>query len=112
MPAKMKDSAALHRIDETERSGHMGLLILLLLLVVGAIAGTRFLPPDYAWAPALGLLVLLAFAGVFFIISTALGGLQFASRVHRPDMTRLIADTSGDALIVMDGEAKVAYANA
>ncbi|RFB78911.1 PAS domain-containing sensor histidine kinase [Methylovirgula sp. 4M-Z18] len=108
----MKDPAALHNIDETERPGHLGLLILLLLLVVGAIAGTRFLPPDYAFAPALGLLVLMAFAGVFFVIAYGLGGLQSAGKSRRPDMTRLIADTTGEALLAMDGETQVLYANA
>ena len=98
-------------IDRSDRPGHIGLVLLLASVLVGAVLSLRFLGAEHAQPLILGLLAFFAMAGVFFLFAVAIGVIQFAGRAVRNDITKLMADTSGEGLIVVEDDGRVVYAN-
>jgi two-component system cell cycle sensor histidine kinase/response regulator CckA len=98
-------------IDRSDRPGHIGLVLLLAFVLVGAIIGLRFLGSDQAQPLILGLLAFFAMAGVFFLFAAAIGVIQFAGQSARNDITKLMADTAGEGLLVVDDDGRIIYAN-
>src|SRR3954467_4243431 len=98
-------------VDRSERPGHIGLLLLLAGVLVGAAVGLRFVTAEQAQPLILGLLALLAMAGVFFLFALAIGAVQFAGQGARNDLTKLMADTAGEGLVVADDDGGIVYAN-
>jgi len=98
-------------IDRSDRPGHIGLVLLLAAILVGAILSLRYLGSDQAQTLILGLLAFFAMAGVFFLFAIAIGVMQFGGRAARNDITKLMADTSTDGLIVIEDDGGVVYAN-
>src|SRR5919205_1229509 len=98
-------------IDRTDRPGHIGLVLLLAALLVGAILSLRFLGSEQAQPLILGLLAFFAMAGVFFLFAAAIGVIQFAGQGTRNDITKLLADSSGEGFAVIDDEGRIVYAN-
>ena len=97
-------------VDRSERPGHIGLLLLLAGVLVGAAVGLSFVSVEQAQPLILGLLALLAMAGVFFLFALAIGAVQFAGQGARNDLTKLMADTASEGLVVVD-EGRIVYAN-
>ncbi|MGO4572287.1 cell cycle histidine kinase CckA [Microvirga sp. 2TAF3] len=98
-------------IDRSDRPGHIGLVLLLASILVGAILSLRFLDSDQAQPLILGLLAFFAMAGVFFLFAVAIGFIQFSGHAARNDITKIMADTSGEGLIVIEDDGRVIYAN-
>jgi two-component system cell cycle sensor histidine kinase/response regulator CckA len=98
-------------VDRSERPGHVGLLLLLAALLVGAAVGLSVVTREMAQPLILGLLAVLAMAGVFFLFAAAVGAIHFGARGARNDLTKLVADTSAEGLVVVDGEGRILYAN-
>ena len=98
-------------IDRSDRPGHIGLVLLLATILVGAILSLRYLGSEQAQPLILGLLAFFAMAGVFFLFAIAIGVMQFGGTTARNDVTKLMADTSGDGLIVIEDDGRVVYAN-
>lgn len=98
-------------IDRSDRPGHVGLVLLLASILVGAILSLRFLGAEQAQPLILGLLAFFAMAGVFFLFAVAIGVIQFAGRAARNDITKLMADTSGEGMIAVEDDGRVIYAN-
>src|SRR4051812_43609413 len=98
-------------IDRSDRPGHIGLVLLLAAVLVGAIIGLRFLGSDQAQPLILALLAFFAMAGVFFLFAAAIGVIQFAGEGARNDITKLLADSSGEGFAVIDDEGRIIYAN-
>ncbi|MGO4705781.1 cell cycle histidine kinase CckA [Microvirga sp. 2MCAF38] len=98
-------------IDRSDRPGHTGLVLLLAALLVAAILGLRFLGNDQAQPLILALLAFFAMAGVFFLFAVAIGVIQFSGRSARPDITKVIADTSGEGLVVVESDGRITYVN-
>ena len=98
-------------IDRSDRPGHIGLVLLLASILVGAILSLRFLGSEQAQPLILGLLAFFAMAGVFFLFAMAIGVIQFAGQTARNDITKLMADTSGDGLVVIEDDGRIVYAN-
>ncbi|NIX76538.1 cell cycle histidine kinase CckA [Microvirga terricola] len=98
-------------IDRSERPGHIGLVLLLALLLVGAILSLRFLGNEQAQPLILALLALFAMAGVFFLFAIAIGVVHFAGHEARNDITKIMADTAGEGLVVVEDDGRVVYAN-
>lgn len=109
--AHVSDTPKGATIDRSERSGHIGLVLLLAGVLVGAILSLRFLGMERAQPVVIGLLAFFAMAGVFFLFAMAIGIIQFAGRTARNDITKIMADTSGDGLIVVEDDGRVVYAN-
>jgi two-component system, cell cycle sensor histidine kinase and response regulator CckA len=98
-------------IDRSERSGNVWLLILLAVVLPASFLGLGFVTGDQARPLIMGLLALLGVAGVFFIAAYAIGALQFSGQSSRNDLTKLIADSSSEGLLVVEDNGRVVYAN-
>src|SRR5918993_3869802 len=98
-------------IDRSDRHGHIGWVLLLAGLLVGATLSLRFLGIDQAQPLILGLLAFFAMAGVFFLFAAAIGVIQFAGQGTRNDMTKAMADTAPEGHAVIDDEGRIVYAN-
>ena len=98
-------------IDRSERPGHIGLVLLVIGVLVGAVVGIQLLGRGQATPLILGLLAFFAMAGIFFLLAAAIGVVQFAGQVSRNDTTKLIADTAAEGLVVVDDDGRIIYAN-
>src|SRR5438270_411318 len=98
-------------IDRPERSGSPGLVLVLAILLVAVVVAFAVLPRDEAQRLILAFLALLAVVGVFALFALAVGFIQFAGAGSRNDLTKLLADTSTEGLLVTEGEAQPIYAN-
>ena len=98
-------------VDRTERSGSPGLVLLLALCLVAAAASYSFLPQEDAGRLTLGLLALLGFVGLIALFFFAVGFLQFSGHTARNDLTKLVADTNPEGLLVTDPDGRIVYAN-
>jgi two-component system, cell cycle sensor histidine kinase and response regulator CckA len=98
-------------LDRSEKPGNAALLLLLAGILVGAAIALSFLASDRAQPLILMLLALLAMAGVFFLFAAALGAVQFAGRGPRNDITKLISDSANEALLVVEDDGRIIYAN-
>jgi two-component system cell cycle sensor histidine kinase/response regulator CckA len=105
------DTAKGSTIDRSDRPGHIGFVLLLASVLVGAILSLRFLGSDQAQPLILGLLAFFAMAGVFFLFAMAIGFIQFAGQTTRNDITKVMSDTSGEGLVVIEDDGRVVYAN-
>ncbi|NEU10850.1 response regulator [Methylobacterium sp. BTF04] len=102
---------ASNAIDRSERPGRVGLLLVLAGLLVGAAVGLSFVANEQAQPLILGLLALLAMAGVFCLFALAIGALQLAGQTARDDITKAIVDASPDGAIVVEDGGRLIYAN-
>ncbi|MGJ0508598.1 MAG: cell cycle histidine kinase CckA [Methylocystis sp.] len=107
----MTDRTASSAYDRSERPGSAS-LVLMLALVIFAVLGVYFLAPA-AIAPRFVMFALALFgvAGVFFLFTLAVGLVQFSPRAARNDVTRLIADSAAEGLVVTQ-DTQIVYANA
>ena len=98
-------------IDRSDRPGHIGWVLLLAGILVGAISLFVSSPCEQAQPMILGLLAFFAMAGVFFLFAMAIGVIQFAGKTARNDITKLMADTSSDGLVSIEDDGRIVYAN-
>jgi two-component system cell cycle sensor histidine kinase/response regulator CckA len=98
-------------IDNSDRPGHFGWVLLLAAVLAGAVLSLRFLGNEQAQPLILGLLAFFAMAGVFFLFALAIGVIQFAGKTVRNDVTKLMADTAGEGLVAIDSDGRIIYAN-
>ena len=98
-------------VDRTERTGSPMLVLAIAVLLVAAAASYSFLPQDQAGRLVLGFLAVLAVIGLIALFFYAVGFLQFSGHAARNDLTKLIADTNAEGLLVTEGDSRVLYAN-
>jgi two-component system cell cycle sensor histidine kinase/response regulator CckA len=98
-------------LDRTDRAGSPVLVFLIALLLVGAAASFSFLPPEDAGRLTIFLLAALSIVGVIGLFAYAVGFLRLAGEAARDDVTKLIADTGPEGLLVTEGEIRIIYAN-
>jgi two-component system cell cycle sensor histidine kinase/response regulator CckA len=109
--AQASDSSFGASIDRSERPGRVGLLLGLAALLVGAALSLSFLTPERAQPLILLLLAVLGMAGVFFLFAVAIGAVQFSGQGARNDLTKAIADTADEGLVVVEEDGRIVYAN-
>jgi len=80
-------------------------------LLVGAAASFSFMPPEDAGRLTILLLALLASVGVIGLFAYAVGFVRLAGQAARDDLTKLVADTGPEALVVTEGDSRIVYAN-
>ncbi len=107
----MTDRTGSSAVDRSERPANVGLVLALAIAVVGALAAYYLAPSTMAPRFTILALALFGVAGVFFLFAYAVGLIQFSNRIARNDVTKLIADTSGEGLLVTKGESRIVYAN-
>jgi two-component system cell cycle sensor histidine kinase/response regulator CckA len=101
----------LSAVDRSERTGSPLLVLLIAVLLVGAAASYSVLPQDQAGHLTLVLLAVLAVVGLIALFFYAIGFLQFSGQTARNDLTKLIADSGVEGLLVTESDARVLYAN-
>ena len=97
--------------DRTDRAGHPALVLFIALLLVGAAASFSFLPAEDAGRLTILLLAVLSIVGVLGLFAYAVGFVRLAGDAARDDVTKLVADTGPEGLLVTEGEMRVIYAN-
>jgi two-component system, cell cycle sensor histidine kinase and response regulator CckA len=98
-------------VDRTERAGSPGMVLALAVALVIVMAAFPFLQREQATRLILTLLAFLAFVGISALLAYAVGFLQIAGRQSRNDVTKIIADSSPDGMLVTEGESRILYAN-
>jgi two-component system cell cycle sensor histidine kinase/response regulator CckA len=98
-------------IDRSERPARVGLLLSLAVVLVGAALGVSFVAPEHAQPAILLLLAILATTGVFFLFAYAIGAVQFSGSGARNDLTKAMADSAQEGLVVVEDEGRILYAN-
>ena len=98
-------------LDRSERAGSPGLVLLLAFCLVAVMAAFSFMPHEQATRLILGLLAFLGFIGISALLAYAVGFLQIAGAQARNDVTKIVADTSPEGMIVTEGESRIIYAN-
>jgi two-component system cell cycle sensor histidine kinase/response regulator CckA len=107
----MSGTTATTAIDRSDKPGHVGVILLVAGLLVGAAIALGFIANEWAQPLILGLLALLSVIGVFGLFGFAIGLLQFSGRAARNDLTKAIVDTAEDGIVVTEGENRIIYAN-
>ena len=98
-------------VDRVDRAANPGLLALLVVCLCGAVAALLWLPEELGVKAMYWTIAGLAIFGVFSMLLYAFGQLQFAGRAGRYDITKAIADSNSDGLIVTDAHSRIIYAN-
>jgi two-component system, cell cycle sensor histidine kinase and response regulator CckA len=109
--AHMTESPPAAPPRRSDKSGHVGLLLFLAALLVGAAIALSVVTHDKAQPLILGLLAILAMAGVFFVFALAIGAIQFGGEGARNDLTKAVADTAREGLAVVEDDGRIVYAN-
>ncbi|MEP3278117.1 MAG: response regulator [Stappiaceae bacterium] len=98
-------------VDRIERSGNIGLLMLLALALVAAAIVIAVLGREQAEPFVLGLLGLLAVIGVFFLFATAIGFLRFYGREPGNSLAQSFVDSLSEGALITDKDGRICYAN-
>jgi two-component system cell cycle sensor histidine kinase/response regulator CckA len=107
----MSQTPKMGAFDRTDRTGSPALVLAFAVLFVGAAVASSFLPPDYAGRVTIGLLAILAVVGVIALFAFAVGFVQLSWQPSRNDITKQIADSAREGLLVTQGDTRVIYAN-
>jgi len=107
----MTDGVGSSAYDRTERPAAAGLVVALATILFAVLAAYFFGPPTLAPRVMIAAAALFAAVGVVGLFAYAVGLLQPAVRVARNDVTKLMADTASDGLLVTQGDAQIVYAN-
>src|SRR5712691_11735143 len=98
--------------DRTQRSGSIGLVLLVAFVLVGAAVGFLFIGRSNAQPYILGLLSTLAVVGVFSLFAGAAGILRLPGKDTGNAVVKAAADGASDGLVITDPGGRVVYANA
>ena len=107
----MSQTTSHSSVDRSGRAGSPGLVLLLAAALLAVMVFFSLLGHERAAPFIVPLLAFLAFVGVSALLAYAVGFLQLAGAHARNDVTKAIADTSPDGMIVTEGELRVLYAN-
>ena len=115
-PARERSEAqgrqAFDKSQSAPRSGSIGMVLLVAVLLVGAAAGLIYVGRDYAEIYIVGLLATLGTIGVFALFAAASGIMRFASDDHGNPLLKAVVDNAFDGILVTDQGGRVFYANA
>ncbi|MBG0796061.1 response regulator [Methylocystis sp. H62] len=107
----MSDRTEAAALGRSERPANIGLTLALVIALVAGVAAYYLTPSDLALRVTILALAVFGVAGIFFLFAYAVGLIHFSGRVAGNDVTKLIADTSGEGLLVTRGDARIVYAN-
>ncbi|HEY4981979.1 MAG TPA: response regulator [Pseudolabrys sp.] len=115
-PARERSEAqgrqAFDKSQSAPRSGSIGMVLLVAVLLVGAAAGLIYVGRDYAETYILALLAGLGTVGVFALFAMASGIMRLASKDHGNPLLKAVVDNAFDGILVTDQGGRVFYANA
>jgi two-component system, cell cycle sensor histidine kinase and response regulator CckA len=98
-------------VDRSGRAGSPGLVLLLAAALLAVMVVFSLLGHERAAPFIVPLLAFLAFVGVSALLAYAVGFLKLTGAHARNDVTKAIADTSPDGMIVTEDESRILYAN-
>ena len=107
----MTIDTTLNAVDRAERGGSPALVLVLAIFLVGAAVAFSFLPRADAGRLITLLLVVLAVIGILAVFAFAVGFIQFSGKAVRNDLTKAMADSALEGLLVTEGDARIVYAN-
>lgn len=115
-PARERSEAqgrqAFDKSQSAPRSGSIGMVLLVAVLLVGAAASLIYVGRDYAETYILALLAGLGTVGVFALFAMASGIMRLASKDHGNPLLKAVVDNAFDGILVTDQGGRVFYANA
>jgi len=106
----MSPKPASSAYERSERPSSVLLVLALAVALLGVMAAMLLAPASAARLVVVAMAV-FAVAGVFSLFAYAVGLLQFSTAKARNDVTKLIADTSPEAMLATQGDGQIAYAN-
>ncbi|MCZ8314502.1 response regulator [Phreatobacter sp.] len=98
-------------VDRSDQAGSTAMVLVVAVVLVGAALFFLMIGRDNAYPYVIGLLATLAVCGVFSLFAYASGILRFATEDGRNDVTKAIAASAGEALVVSEPSGRVLYAN-
>lgn len=103
---------AFDRSQTAPRSGSVGLVLLVAVLLVAAAAGLVYVKPVYADTYIQTLLAVLGTVGVFALFALASGIMRLAGREQNNPLLKSVVDSAFEGIVVTDQSGRVFYANA
>eukprot|EP01037_Dinobryon_pediforme_P006979 gene6980-7047_t len=103
--------AAARTVDRLDKSSSPARVLVLALVLIALAVLFSFLPKEMASPFLIGVLALLALIGVFSVFAAAINLIQFSGQSTRNDLTKLMADTSSDGVLVTSADGQILYAN-
>jgi two-component system cell cycle sensor histidine kinase/response regulator CckA len=98
-------------IDRTQRSGSIGLVFAVAVVLVGASIAITFMHREQAGPYILVFLGALAVIGIFALFALAIGVLNFGGRAVREDFARAFVAGADDGILVTDADGGIVFAN-
>ena len=111
-PALPSGRRAFDKSQSAPRSGSVGMVLLIALLLIAAAAGLIYIGPDYAETYIMALLAVLGTIGVFALFATASGIVRLTAQDHGNPLLKAVVDNAFDGILVTDQAGRVFYANA
>ena len=100
-----------HSPDAARKGGSIPLVLAVAVAVIAAAIILMWLGRAQAQPYIIGLLSLLAMVGLFTLFAFAAGIVRFADRSSDDPITRGIADSAADGIVVTDARGQAIYAN-
>lgn len=110
-PDRIESHQNVFAAEPARRSGSIILVLLIAIAVIAAAVAFTVLGRSQAQPYIMGLLALLAMAGLFTLFAFAAGIVRLADRGTENPLMRPIADHAFDGLAVTDARGHVVYAN-
>ncbi|MBZ9937606.1 response regulator [Mesorhizobium sp. BR1-1-16] len=98
-------------IDRGGRTGGIGRLVVLAVVLVAVAVAGAMLPPSSAQPFIFAVLGILAVLGVFTLFAAAIGLVRFGGQIPRDDLARGFIDSMTEGLVISDREGRILYAN-
>jgi len=102
---------AFDKSQSAPRSGSIGMVLLVAVLLVAAAAGLIYVGRDYAETYILVLLALLGTIGVFALFALASGIMRLTGKEHGNPLLKAAVDNAFDGILITDQSGRVFYAN-
>jgi two-component system cell cycle sensor histidine kinase/response regulator CckA len=103
---------AFDKSQSAPRSGSVGMVLLVAVLLVAAGGGLIYINRDYAETYIMALLATLGTVGVFALFAMTSGIMRLASKDHGNPLLKAVVDNAFDGILVTDHAGRVFYANA
>ena len=102
---------AFDKSQSVPRSGSVGMVLLVALILVAAATGLIYIGREYAETYILVLLATLGTVGVFALFAMTSGIMRLTGKDHGNPLLKAVVDNAFDGILVTDQTGRVFYAN-
>ncbi|MFB2552112.1 cell cycle histidine kinase CckA [Ensifer soli] len=99
-------------VDRGTRPGTVLRIILLAIVLTGSALAFVVFKDQLESEVVLGILGVLAMAGIFFLVSSVIGFIEVMPQSRPDDLGRAFLDSHADGMLVTDRKGRIVYANA